>query len=183
MRNTVVVRHLGWQCRRAAPGVQAAADRWITELYTKAVEQLGSDKAPIYIILDNLSAHRGQPIRSWVARSKVELCFTPTYSSWVNPIEAHFGPLRTVVIAGSDHHNHPVLTQRLRDYLCWRNTNSRHPGVLAAQRRERARFAARRVSAGAGNTSPQPPGQPSEPTWTEHQGRFGRRKGTPPRCR
>jgi transposase len=25
---------------------------------------------------------------------QVELCFTPTYASWANPIEAHFGLLR-----------------------------------------------------------------------------------------
>ncbi|WP_394468245.1 transposase [Kutzneria buriramensis] len=94
----------------------------------------------MYIILDNLSAHRGQPIRTWAARNNVELCFTPTYSSWANPIEAHFGPLRTFVIAGSNHPNHPVLTRRLHDYLRWRNTNARHPDVLAAQHRERARI-------------------------------------------
>ncbi|MDT8913606.1 transposase [Amycolatopsis sp. PS_44_ISF1] len=57
------------------------------------------DGTPICIILDNLSAHRGQPIRNWAARNKVELYFTPTYSSSSNPIEAHFGPLRTFVIA------------------------------------------------------------------------------------
>ena len=28
----------------------------------------------------------------------------------------------------------------LQAYLCWRNANARHPDVLAAQRRERARI-------------------------------------------
>ena len=28
--------------------------------------------------------------------------FTPTYASWANPIEAHFGPLRQFVLATSD---------------------------------------------------------------------------------
>jgi transposase len=105
----------------------------------KSVRVTRPDGAPIYIILDNLSAHHGQPIRSWAARNKVELCFTPTYSCWANPIEAHFGPLRTFVIAGSDYPNHPVLARRLHDYLRWRNTNARHPDILTAQRRERAR--------------------------------------------
>lgn len=54
------------------------------------------DGAPIYIILDNLSAHRGDKIRVWARVNRVELCFTPTYASWANPIEAHFGPLRTL---------------------------------------------------------------------------------------
>ncbi|MFK0244077.1 transposase [Amycolatopsis azurea] len=83
----------------------------------KSIRATRPDGAPIYIILDNLSAHRGQPIRSWATRNKVELCFTPTYSSWANPIEAHFGPQRSFVIAGSDDPNHPVLARRLRNYL------------------------------------------------------------------
>ncbi|MGW3996300.1 transposase [Amycolatopsis sp. NPDC004772] len=106
----------------------------------KSIRAARPDGAPIYIILDNLSAHRGNAIRTWAARNKVELCFTPTYSSWANPIEAHFGPLRAFVIAGSDHPNHPVLARRLHDYLRWRNANARHPDVLSAQRRERARI-------------------------------------------
>jgi hypothetical protein len=64
-------------------------------------------RAPIYVILDNLSAHKGPKIRTWAARNKVELCFTPTYASWANPIEAQFGPLPTFVVAGSNHPNHP----------------------------------------------------------------------------
>jgi len=100
--------------------------------------------APIYIILDNLSAHKGTKIRAWAARNKVELCFTPTYASWANPIEAHFGPLRTFVIAGSNRPNHVVATRALQAYLRWRNANARHPDVLAAQRRERARVRSER---------------------------------------
>ncbi|SEM63705.1 DDE superfamily endonuclease [Streptacidiphilus jiangxiensis] len=94
------------------------------------------DGAPIYVILDNLSAHTGETIRRWARKNRVELCFTPTYASWANPIEAHFGPLRQFTIANS---NHPVQTRALHAYLRWRNKNARHPDVLAAQRRERAR--------------------------------------------
>jgi hypothetical protein len=50
------------------------------------------DGKPIYVILDNLSVHKGSTIRFWAVQNRVELCFTPTYSSWANPIEAHLGP-------------------------------------------------------------------------------------------
>ncbi|MGH3748733.1 MAG: IS630 family transposase [Micromonosporaceae bacterium] len=110
----------------------------------KTIRAARPDGAPIYIVLDNLSAHRGVQIRRWAARNKVELCFTPTYSSWANPIEAHFGPLRAFVIAGSNHPNHTVATRRLHAYLRWRNANARHPDVLTAQRRERARIRSER---------------------------------------
>jgi hypothetical protein len=37
-----------------------------------------------------------------------------------------------------------VLARKLQDYPRWRNANARHPDVLAAQRRERARIRSER---------------------------------------
>ena len=71
-------------------------------------------------------------------------CRMPTNASWANPIEAHFGPLRTFVMGTADHPDHPALARRLQAYLRWRNAHARHPGVLAAQRRERARIRSER---------------------------------------
>jgi len=85
-----------------------------------------------------------ESIRAWAARHKVRLCFTPTSASWANPIEAQFGPLRTFVMGNSDHPRHAALTRRLQAYLRWRDANARHPDVLAAQRRERARIRSQR---------------------------------------
>src|SRR5580704_5463131 len=93
----------------------------------------------LFVICDNLSANKTPAIRRWAQRENVELCLTPTNASWANPIEAHFGPLRTFVMGTSDHPNHTVLGRRLQAYLRWRNAHARHPDVLAAQRRERAR--------------------------------------------
>jgi transposase len=102
------------------------------------------DGAPIYVICDNLSANKTPAIRRWARKNNVELCLTPTYASWANPIEAHFGPLRTFVMTGSNHPNHTVLAREIQAYLRWRNANTRHPDVLAAQRRERARVRSQR---------------------------------------
>ena len=68
----------------------------------------------------------------------------PTYASWAHPIEAPFGPGRHVVMGASNHPNHPALARRMQAYLRWRNANARHPDVLAAQRRERARVRSER---------------------------------------
>lgn len=110
----------------------------------KSIRASRPDRAPTYIILDNLSAHKGDTIRTRAARNKTELCFTPTHSSWANPIEAHFGPLKTFAIAGPNHPNHTVATSALHAYLRWRNANARHPDILTAQRRERARVRSER---------------------------------------
>jgi transposase len=98
----------------------------------------------LFVILDNLSANKTPAIRRWAERASVELCFTPVSASWANPIEAQFGPVRTFVMGNSDHPGHAVLARRLQDYLRWRNANARHPDVLAAQRRERARIRSQR---------------------------------------
>jgi hypothetical protein len=103
----------------------------------KSIRAARPDGAP-------MSADKTPKVRAWAARNKVELCLTPTYASWANPIEAQFGPLRNFVMAASNHPNHPTLARRLQAYLRWRNTNARHPDVLAAQRRERARVRSER---------------------------------------
>lgn len=106
----------------------------------KSIRAARPDDATVYVILDNLSAHNGKRILRWAKNSNVHLCFTPTNTSWANPIEAHFGPLRQFTLANSNHPNHTVQTRTLHAYLRWRNANARHPDVLTAQRRERARI-------------------------------------------
>ncbi|MFE4599407.1 IS630 family transposase [Kitasatospora indigofera] len=106
----------------------------------RSIRAAQPDGAPIYVIMDNLSAHKGAKIRAWARKNRVELCFTPTNASWANPIEAHFGPLRQFTLANSNHPNHTVQTRELHRYLRWRNANARHRDVLAAERKERARI-------------------------------------------
>jgi transposase len=110
----------------------------------KTIRATRPDGAPVYVICDNLSANTTPAIRSWAARHKVELCLTPTSASWADPIEAQFGPLRMFTMANSDYPNHVVLARDLQAYLRWRNANNRHPDVLTAQRRERARIRSER---------------------------------------
>lgn len=123
-----------WGINRRRKGIDHT---WAALRTIRAARPVG---APIYVILDNLSAHTNWRMKRWAAKNKVELCFTPTYASWANPIEAHFGPLRQFTLANSNHPNHTVQTRALHAYLRWRNQNARHPDVLAAQRRERARI-------------------------------------------
>jgi transposase len=102
------------------------------------------DGKTIYVIPDNLSAHKDERIRTWCEKNVVELCFTPTYSSWPNPIECQFGPLRELVVNNSELTSHIVVAKKIHAYLRWRNANAKHPDVLAAQRKERARIRSER---------------------------------------
>jgi hypothetical protein len=51
----------------------------------KSIRAARPDGAPIYVILDKLSANETPPIRGWANKHKVKLCFTPTNASWANP--------------------------------------------------------------------------------------------------
>jgi transposase len=103
----------------------------------KAIRSSVPDGETIYVILDNLNHHRGQMVRDWCAHNAVELVFTPTYASWANPIEAHFGPLREFAIANSDYRNHVALAAAIRNYIRWRNANTTDPELLALERKHR----------------------------------------------
>jgi transposase len=104
----------------------------------QAIRALRPDGKTIYVILDNLNHHRGKDLRQWCADNAVELCFTPTYASWANPIEAHFGPLREFTLNNSDYPDHPELNKAIRKYLRWRNANTTDPEILALERKHRA---------------------------------------------
>jgi transposase len=50
----------------------------------------------VHVVLDNLSAHKSQPVRDWLAhpkRARWHLHFTPTSASWLNLIEGWFSVL------------------------------------------------------------------------------------------
>jgi transposase len=54
----------------------------------------------IHIVLDNLSAHKTQAVKQFLAdHPKVRLHFTPTYSSWLNQVEIWFAKIERDVIA------------------------------------------------------------------------------------
>lgn len=54
----------------------------------------------IHVIADNLSAHKSQQVKDFLAaHPKVHLHFTPTCSSWLNQVELWFGKIERDVIA------------------------------------------------------------------------------------
>lgn len=122
-------------------GVVEQRKGWVSTLRAlQSIRAFLDDGEQIYVILDNLNHHKKLEVREWCDANNVELAFTPTYSSWANPIEAHFGPLREFVLNNSDYENHAGLARAIRSYLRWRNSHKRDPKILAAERKERARM-------------------------------------------
>jgi transposase len=78
----------------------------------------------LYVIADNFSPHRHPRVRSWCADNQVELVFVPTYSSWLNWIEAEFAALRYFALNGTDHRSHTEQNAAIAAYVRWRNARA-----------------------------------------------------------
>lgn len=80
----------------------------------------------IHIILDNLSAHKTQSVREFLAQHpKVQLHFTPTYSSWLNQVEIWFAKIERDVIARGVFTSVRDLAKKLRRYINAYSANAR----------------------------------------------------------
>ena len=72
----------------------------------------------IHIILDNLSAHKTQAIREFLAHHPhVRLHITPPYSSWLNQVEIWFGKIERDVIARGVFTSVPDLARKRRRHI------------------------------------------------------------------
>ena len=72
----------------------------------------------------HLSTKNDQRVGEWAAANNVELAYTPTYSSWLNRIEAQFQALRYFALDGTDHGSHREQASMIRRYIIWRNRNA-----------------------------------------------------------
>ena len=79
----------------------------------------GAPRAPeIHVILDNLSTHKTQAVRTFlVQHPKVRLHFTPTYSSWLNQVELWFSKIERDVLARGIFTSVADLARRIRTYI------------------------------------------------------------------
>jgi transposase len=92
-------------------------------------------KDRIYLIADNLSAHKIPDIRQWAAENNVELVFTPTYASFLNRIECHFWAIGEFVVNNADYPDWDTFKRAMADHIQYRNGPHRDQRLLKAERR------------------------------------------------
>jgi transposase len=72
----------------------------------------------IHVIADNLSTHKTEQVAKFLAdHPKVQLHFTPTYSSWLNQVELWFGKIERDVIARGVFTSVADLKRKLMRYI------------------------------------------------------------------
>jgi transposase len=103
-------------------------DRTAFLTFVRYLRSLHPTEVRIAIVLDNFSPHLAtktdQRVAEWAAANNVELAHTPTYSSWLNRIEAQFQALRYFTLDGTDHGSHHEQASMIRRYIHWRNRHA-----------------------------------------------------------
>jgi transposase len=94
------------------------------EFLTEVVERPPARE--VHNILDNLSAHKSQVVRDFLATHlNVHFHFTPTYSSWLNQVEIWFSKLERDVIARGIFGSVKDLARKLRRYINASSANAK----------------------------------------------------------
>ena len=76
----------------------------------------------IYWIQDNLSAHWTPAIRAFAEASNLKLVPTPTYASYLNRIESHFGAISEFVVKNADYPDWDSFGLAMANHIRYRNT-------------------------------------------------------------
>jgi transposase len=85
-----------------------------------------SKRREIHVICDNLSAHKTQAVRDWLAaHPRVTMHYTPTYSSWLNQVELWFAKIERDCIARGIFTSTPDLRRKLMQYIRLHNKTCR----------------------------------------------------------
>ena len=82
----------------------------------------------VHLILDNYSPHKHRKVRDWLeANPRFHFHFTPTYSSWLNPVEHWFSALQRQVLARGSFADADALRKTLGRYVRGRNRRAMPP--------------------------------------------------------
>lgn len=96
----------------------------------------------IYWIQDNLSANWVPAIRTFAATHNIEPVPTPTYASYLNPVECHFSALTMFVVANADYLDWDAFALALARHVTYRNGDHRNRRLAAAEAKHRVTIAA-----------------------------------------
>ena len=77
--------------------VEGATDREVFEAYDVEKMLAPSLRSGQVVVMDNLSAHKGERVRALVEERGAELLYLPPYSPDLNPIEEAFAKIKNLL--------------------------------------------------------------------------------------
>jgi transposase len=106
----------------------------------------------IHIILDNLSTHKTKRVQEFLGtHPRVQLHFTPTYSSWLNQVELWFSKIERDLINRGVFTSTKDLHRKLMTYIRQHNATAKPIKWKYADPHQRIRSTHAAVSAGTSN--------------------------------
>jgi transposase len=103
-------------------GWQRPHQRWPeVQAFLKGIRRRYPLKIRLFMILDNRRSHKKQEVLDWAHEHNVRFLFTPTYCSWLNPIECQFTPLKKFALSTRYFADHPAQGKAIQAYLRYRN--------------------------------------------------------------
>ncbi len=95
-KNTTLIASIGTQGMGPCLTVEGATTRVVFETYVERV--LASSLTPgQVVVVDNLSAHKGERVRELIEDRGCELLYLPTYSPDFSPIEEAFSKVKALL--------------------------------------------------------------------------------------
>jgi transposase len=77
--------------------VEGATDREVFEAYVEKMLAPSSLQAEQVVVMDNLSAHKGERVRALVEERGAQLSYLPPYPPDLNPIEEAFAKIESLL--------------------------------------------------------------------------------------
>ncbi len=107
---------------------------WIR--FLKLIQKQTPQDKDVHLVLDNYSAHKTPEVLQWLARHRrFHLHFTPTSSSWCNPVERFFRNLTDKCIRRGVFHSVEELQQSIQRYIEQHNRKPK-PYIWTAKARD-----------------------------------------------
>lgn len=72
-----------------------------------------------------LAPHKTGKVLTWAEENNVELVFTLTNASWLNPMECHFRSFKKFAILNSNYKSRKEQVRAIRRYIAWRNREAK----------------------------------------------------------
>jgi transposase len=95
-RNTTVLASMGVEGMGPSLAVEGATDTEVFETYVERVLAPTLRKGQV-VVMDNLSAHKGERVRELIEERGCELLYLPSYSPDLNPIEEAFSKIKGLI--------------------------------------------------------------------------------------
>jgi transposase len=95
-KNTTLLASMSVQGMGPSLAVEGATNSEVFETYVERVLAPTLRKGQV-VVMDNLSAHKGERVRELIERQGCELLYLPSYSPDLNPIEEAFSKIKGLI--------------------------------------------------------------------------------------